>query len=115
MFHACAVATGSWGAQLAAVTESDSSARHSRLRAARPRAPTCCPSPPDSDGERCVFGGWQPFSETSCQSLTGTRLVRCAVDLVRSGSWEELAQKQQSPRGSWGCGLLAWFLLRVLV
>lgn len=36
-FMPCVVATGSWGAQLAAVTGSDSSARHSRLCMARPR------------------------------------------------------------------------------
>lgn len=66
------VATGSWGAQLAVVTKSDSSARRTRLRAPRPHTTPVVHHLSDSDGDGCVFGGWWPFLTTSCQSLTGT-------------------------------------------
>lgn len=61
--------------------------------------PTCRPSPPDSDGDGCVFGGWQPFLKSGCQLLTGTRVFRCQVDPLRSRSCEGLRLRSSGPPG----------------
>lgn len=58
----CAVATGSWGSQLAVVTNSDSSARRSHLLAAQQSA-HLPPITADSDSDGCVLEAGRHFQK----------------------------------------------------
>lgn len=94
----CTVATGSWGVQLAMVTQSDSGASRACLCMVWAHH-TCCPSPPISGDDRCIFGS-RSSSKSCCQLLTATcSCTSCAcfragpnegttADAFQRGSWD---------------------------
>lgn len=81
----CAVAAGSWSAQLAMVTHGDSGTRRTRLRVAW-LCHTCRPSPPDSGGDGCVWGACGRFQKlvASCRQVH----AQSQLDPLRAGSCE---------------------------